>query len=465
MRLARSIQKASALETHYQTKHPLHLMYKDVLDEVAEARSHFDLANVWSNLAPAGNIYRLNGLEQMRLAHCADLQAQLRDLAEERADILGRDRPLEDRCDDLLKALRKTKVGLALGKTQKDEEIGWDDDVLQTEGFPVLEEFLVGKVSVGWPVVVPLTPVGWSAWWTSQLIGGIVGFVQSIGPVLVVLSLWQGPTNYLRDPLSTWERLTLSNTFCESRALSDWCTVLMGVMFSFFVVVQLLNYAASELEDVYKFGRLAGCTSFWSVAGAYINMWCVLWNIVALPLSFWRMEHAVDVILGSWGLLFMFNLDDLSGVAGEILGSTDDQFQRCLCWNYALLSQCPVELKDVVNPQASSADDFWIFTLTDKAIRSTRSEEKANALTRVAASEQTPLLAKSGDRLPSMDSMRAAMRFSPTGYVYNLPSANTATAAALWRMIVYVLRLMQVLLPLFFFVVNKPCLPDIPLKK
>ena len=41
-----------------------------------------------------------------------------------------------------------------------------------------------------------------------------------------------------------------------------------------------------------------------------------------------------EVILGSWGLLFMFNLDDLSGVAGEILGSTDDQFQRCLCWNY-----------------------------------------------------------------------------------------------------------------------------------
>ena len=24
----------------------------------------------------------------------------------------------------------------------QDEEIGWDDDVLQTEGFPVLEEFL-----------------------------------------------------------------------------------------------------------------------------------------------------------------------------------------------------------------------------------------------------------------------------------------------------------------------------------
>lgn len=119
-----------------------------------------------------------------------------------------------------------------------------------------------------------------------------------------------------------------------------------------------------------------------------------------------------------------------------------------------------MDLKDVVNPQATSAQDFWSFTLTDKSIRNTRSEEKANALTRVAASEQTPLLVKSGgDRLPSMDSMRVAMRFSSTGFVYNLPSANTATAAALWRTIVYLLRLMQVLLPLFFFVVNKPCVP------
>ena len=28
----------------------------------------------------------------------------------------------------------------------QDEEIGWDDDVLQTDGFPVLEEFLVTRI-------------------------------------------------------------------------------------------------------------------------------------------------------------------------------------------------------------------------------------------------------------------------------------------------------------------------------
>ena len=72
---------------------------------------------------------------------------------------------------------------------------------------------------------------------------GQVAFVQTIGPLLVVLSLWeaelarrifpdvwcvqrlQGPTNYLRDPFSTWERLTISNVLCESRALSDPCQI------------------------------------------------------------------------------------------------------------------------------------------------------------------------------------------------------------------------------------------------
>lgn len=453
MKLAKSIQKASALETHFQNRHPFHLMYKDVLDEVEEARGHFDLANVWSHLAPAGNIYRLNGLHQMRLAHCADLQSQLRDVAEERAELLGRDRSLEERCDLLLQALKTTKVGLALGKTQKDTELGWDDQVLQTDGFPVLEEFLAEKVG-GWPIVAPLTPSSWESWWSAQLVGWIVALVQTIGPVLVVLGLWEGNTNYLHDPVSTWQRLSVSSILCPNRPLSDWCTILMGVMFSFFVVVQLLNYAASELEDVWKYGRLAGCTSFWSIVGGYINAWCVLWNIVALPLSFWRMERATDVILGSWGLLFMFNLDDLTGIAGQVLGSNDLEFQRSLCWTYALLSQCPVELKDVVNPEAQNVEELWSFTLTDESIRSTRCEDQSNAPTRVAASEKTPLLAKAAEnRVPSMDNMRAVMRFSARGYNYHLPSNNTTMLASIWQLIVYWLRLMQVLLPLFFFIV------------
>lgn len=41
------------------------------------------------------------------------------------------------------------------------------------------------------------------------------------------------------------------------------------------------------------------------------------------------------------------------------------------------------------------------------------------------------IICKMSQGLPSMDSMRVAMRFSSTGFVYNLPSANTATAVGL----------------------------------
>lgn len=49
----------------------------------------------------------------------------------------------------------------------------------------------------------------------------------------------------------------------------------------------------------------------------------------------WTYNQAwIEVILGSWGLLFMFNLDDLTGIAGQVLGSNDLEFQRSLCWTY-----------------------------------------------------------------------------------------------------------------------------------
>lgn len=38
----------------------------------------------------------------------------------------------------------------------QDEEIGWDDEVLQTDGFPVLEEFLVTRIwsqNVQWGLI------------------------------------------------------------------------------------------------------------------------------------------------------------------------------------------------------------------------------------------------------------------------------------------------------------------------
>mmetsp|Transcript_43703 Transcript_43703/g.81512 ORF Transcript_43703/g.81512 Transcript_43703/m.81512 type:complete len:467 (+) Transcript_43703:79-1479(+) len=457
MKLASSLQKTSALEKHLHDKHPLRLFYRDVLDEVEGCKGSFNLSAVWARLAPSGNIYRLNALREVRLRHCADLQRQLAELAEELAETLGGSQ--EERCEKLIESLKAAKVDL--DEAYENSEKGWEVDSFKTQGYPPLEEFLVGKVSRGL-LVVPSEQSAWKDWWKAQLVGCMVAVVQILGPVMVVLSLWQDPTNYLQHPLETLERLSVRSVFCTERDMGEWTTILMGVMFSFFVVVQLLNYAAQELEDAFKFGRLAGGASLWSWAGGYINAWCVVWNIVVLPVSFWKMDHASDVVLSSLGILFMFNLDDLTGTAGAVLGTSDALFQRGLCWNYALLSQCPLQLRDVVNPKATCFEDFWQLRLTATAIQSTRSSDPsgapANAETRIAPCEETPLLAGSKSQShPSFEQMKVAMRFTKDGSVYHLPSWNSNVQAQVWQIVVWLLQLLQALLPVFYFIVNKPC--------
>eukprot|EP00439_Symbiodinium_sp_Y106_P069678 s1408_g12.t1 len=112
---------------------------------------------------------------------------------------------------------------------------------------------------------------------------------------------------------------------------------------------------------------------------------------------------------------------------------------------------------DVVNPKATSAADFWQLRLTATALQSARAAQ--NAETRVAPFEQTPLLAakRNGHGVPSLEELKVCMRFAKDGSIYQLPSANSSIQASLWQFLVWTLRLLQVLMPAFYFVVNKPC--------
>ncbi|CAE7491525.1 mtr [Symbiodinium necroappetens] len=82
-----------------------------------------------------------------------------------------------------------------------------------------------------------------------------------------------------------------------------------------------------------------------------------------------------------------------------------------------------------------------------------------NAETRVAPFEKTPLLAanRNGHGVPSLEQLKVCMRFTKDGSIYQLPSANSSIQASLWQCLVWILRLLQVLMPAFYFVVNKPC--------
>ena len=48
---------------------------------------------------------------------------------------------------------------------------------------------------------------------------------------------------------------------------------------------------------------------------------------------------------------------------------TDEDFQRMTSWNFALLYQCPVDLGEVVNPEASGPHDFWKIRIEDQRLQ------------------------------------------------------------------------------------------------
>eukprot|EP00930_Biecheleria_cincta_P019931 TRINITY_DN15091_c0_g1_i1.p1 TRINITY_DN15091_c0_g1~~TRINITY_DN15091_c0_g1_i1.p1 ORF type:complete len:324 (-),score=33.41 TRINITY_DN15091_c0_g1_i1:12-983(-) len=294
------------------------------------------------------------------------------------------------------------------------------------------------------------------SWYAAQVIGLTCLCIQTWGPVLIVLSLWYDPKNYLREGSELWGRLAPSNMLCPSRPAGDWAAIVMGVLFISFLLHQLKTYSKGEVLDVQKFGRLMAYDSHWSVAASMVNAWCVIWNLIALPLAFWKMETAYNILLGALSLIFLFNLDDLSGAAGSLLGTTDKEFRRTICWHYSLLSQCPITLKDLVNQSATSVDEFWQIAFAEQG-RLLCADEKARGIaeTRIATiedDEQTPL--KVAKRF---DELIVQQRFSAQGPTYRLPSAATGFQVAVWRGILWILHIMHVVIPLLYVLINKPC--------
>merc|ERR1712079_32807 len=58
-------------------------------------------------------------------------------------------------------------------------------------------------------------------------------------------------------------------------------------------------------------------------------------------------------------LLFVFMLDDLSGFAATYLGKTEEGYSRAAAWQKAMLSQCPINVADIINAGATHEDELW----------------------------------------------------------------------------------------------------------
>jgi hypothetical protein len=300
---------------------------------------------------------------------------------------------------------------------------------------------------------------------------------------MMIMDKWHGETNYLRDPVALWQRENFKDMLClEHRTMDDWATILMGTLFLVLVLTKLRHYAEDECGNVRKGSRMLPDGRLWQAMGILANSWCLLSTLILMPPMFWSMQSAVTVLTCSLGVLFIFALDDFDGLSGSILGVDDSGFQRALCWHVALLSQCPVTLRDLINPEATTAEELWRIELDQTGLLAVDppsaepSKVRRYAETRLAplepgaglrsgeSDETTPLTAarKSPPRrslLKCISAQEGKIRYITwaTRPFQVLPGDGSSLREGFWYLLVWLCRVFQLLLPPLWFLINRPC--------
>mmetsp|Transcript_1102 Transcript_1102/g.2242 ORF Transcript_1102/g.2242 Transcript_1102/m.2242 type:complete len:441 (+) Transcript_1102:83-1405(+) len=391
-------------------------------------------SKLWSSIAPAGNIYRYVGLLADFRVHSYDLQCQLLQVADKHKDLLGAQLSQAERSAKLLELLKST--------TATDAEGGFI-----SKGWLPLEVYLRDGVdSLGfW-----LMPEDKQPWMTQTFLALMICTVQIVCPLLILLDEWSQPSNKLAVFQKFVENLKFSELICLGTTSAEKCHTLMGVLLLLLVLLIIRSYVQEQRAHGYKSGRLP-TNRFWMVLGAVTNMWSAVVVSLALPLRFWDEGNSTSIALDAMSLLFLFMLDDFSGLACVYMGKSDESFQRDSAWNKALLSHCPVRLEDFINERARTADELWqIRTGNDSTLLASRpGEPERKCKKRLARiyEETTGLLDGDYHMLycTSADKSRV------------LPDYGDNILDFLWRMIDTFLTIWGLVVPFLWMAVDQPC--------
>mmetsp|Transcript_14868 Transcript_14868/g.47517 ORF Transcript_14868/g.47517 Transcript_14868/m.47517 type:complete len:460 (-) Transcript_14868:61-1440(-) len=431
-----------------KAKGPLFELYKRVSQSIAESRGQRNFDALWARLAPTGNIYRYLGFRMEHSRHCGDLANQLSQLADKHKELLGGDQAMpEERAARLFKLLAQT--------TRRNDRFLEDGE--EVKGFRPLEEFLGDPTVKVAGVNVPKDAAGRAQWRTDHLMAALVCLIQVVAPILVFVHNWYKEENQLRDPAKLFKSLTVSEAMCLGGDVSAQLTTLMGTMMLVVVNSIILNYAQAEQENAEKLGRIP-LDNFWLLCSTVANANCCVFVTLAIPLEFWSEDGPTGIIMNAMALLFIFSFDDLSSDAFGYLGKDDATFQRELCWNYALLSHCPLQLGDVVNAEATQAEDLWQISYDGQGRLQKAGPDGGPCTTRLtlaAEGEASPLVTKGEE---DVNLPETCYRVTPGGPVRRLPGWRNGLSTVIWTLVVLMLQVVWWVLPGVWFIVNKPCL-------
>jgi len=456
------LEAAMMLSEHLEEQEDaMHLpeaeLYRSVVgehQEVATRKSGYLYHSMlWAAMTPSGNIYRYLALTTERNRICADVWRQLEDLARRHAALLGGEAaPLEVRAEKLRRALEETKVHWAVD-AEKGKEV---------PGFKPLEEYFSTRVKRLGPLLLPTDSQQLMDWLTHRAIAAMICFIQFTAPLVIFMDEWNSNENKLRYPGKFVAELRFNEVFCLGNNLKEKLHTVMGGILLQLVILIIHSYITNQHRFSQKSGLLPG-DRFWYVLGNVANQVCTFLIILATPILFWNEDSPTSLAMDSLSVLFIFMLDDFAGQACVYMGKTDAGYSRAAAWQKGLLTQCPVNLSDLINPSAATAGELWSIRFSAKGELLVAEGQDGGdqrvcprRLQRLEAApdERTPLSQASDrdDRPP----VKLWYCSSP-GSGSELPGIGTAIIGTIWKVMDKFSLMVQIMLPLAWMAVNKPC--------
>lgn len=428
-------------------------LYRSAMQEyrgVTQSRAgRLYFTTLWQALAPNGNIYRYIGLESEYWDNAEEIQSQIRAIADTDniKNVLKDHHATEDRVKALKEALAETKV-----------ENAPDGDT--TKGFPAIEEFLCVPADK-WLFSIFTTPSNnLRSWLHRRIIAYLVCTIQVVAPLVILLQEWSAPTNRLKDPDKFWTTLKWGEVFCLGTTFDDRLHTIQGLMLMELVILIAHTYVQDCLSNATRSSRLP-TGWYWYVLGNVTNMWCCIVTALAVPVLFWNESSATTTSMDSLTMLFIFMLDDFAGYACQYMGKTDEDYQRSAAWQMAMLSQCPVDLTDVINASARTPGQIWSIKYKTPAaqecvLMSTKppasgSREPPRSVTRIT---RAPSVFETS---PLTDHECVILYNKGRGRVRQLPSTTASAVQFGWTAIDWFFTFFQVFGPVAWMVVDKPC--------
>lgn len=436
-------------------------LFRKYLDNRKEQAEDDDFVETSERAIPKANIFRYVAANTEKMKHEESLRRQIHDIARKYEpyilDRISRDASgapphhlsAPAACEQYL---LHTLLTASVEDVSGAQPLGLN----RGTGFPAINYFLKDK-SVNPErtffglFLIPSRSSSRLLWFKNRFMALLIAAIMITGPVMVFCFNWATEDNplYVGD---LWEELTWKEITCFGSA-SELGVTIVGTLFLICIFEIARSYAEDEAENSKRMGHLPA-DGFWMTVGQLCNLICVFVTVLAMPLVFWREMAPKDIIFDSLAMLFLFQLDDFAGGALEYLDMQDSDFQEMYLELVACLGQCPARLEDVFTMTQSPIDSLWRLRWGEHGLLHAKVEYADKYVERRLVPQranQSALVLKHPEHAPGFSySIYAGERF-PLRMTFLRP---------FWILMWWLLLLGEIVVPVTFAFVNKPCYGD-----